>query len=620
MEEQKTIVSKWHKELEIFYRIKSSVILEGNIYDSFQYPSGELEGAWLGLDQYLEAFFSEKGYENVIFYNPIDGFTASEEESLNRFAESVGMNAEDGKIAAKFDASDTGAPTLIKEALSKSEHSTVILLDMASRYIIAPDHLYPADLQCYTILKQAFLGATDVNTKEGRVSNMLLFITDKQNDLPSWIYFNVNRIKGIHIDHPNAEQRKAFLMQDDMANFFAAEVYEADAEYYKEKPEERKKLIDQFVARTEGLTFSELMQLRKLSISEKLPLARLSTVVDLYTYGIKENPWEKEDLSNRLKQGEEILRRRVKGQDEAIAQSLDVLKRAVSGLSKVKNNASPKGVLFFAGPTGTGKTETAKTLAELVFGDESACIRFDMSEYSHDNSDQRLFGAPPGYVGYEAGGQLTNAVRKNPFSILLFDEIEKASPTILDKFLQILEDGRMTDGQGNTAYFSDCVIIFTSNLGIYTRDQFGNRKENVNRQMLPEEVREKVTAAIQNHFKLELGRPEILNRIGENIVIYRYISLEAAREILNARMDGIVKTVALQKGIAVDLEPVRDKLYALVIENLDNGGRGINNIVEKALINPLARYIFDEDVKAGVSVVVQDVIRKDAGYELVVSG
>ena len=143
MEEQKTIVSKWHKELEIFYRIKSSVILEGNIYDSFQYPSGELEGAWLGLDQYLEAFFSEKGYENVIFYNPIDGFTASEEESLNRFAESVGMNAEDGKIAAKFDASDTGAPTLIKEALSKSEHSTVILLDMASRYIIAPDHLYP---------------------------------------------------------------------------------------------------------------------------------------------------------------------------------------------------------------------------------------------------------------------------------------------------------------------------------------------------------------------------------------------------------------------------------------------------------------------------------------------
>ena len=324
-------------------------------------------------------------------------------------------------------------------------------------------------------------------------------------------------------------------------------------------------------------------------------------------------------MSNRLTRGEEILKKRVKGQDEAVSQSLDVLKRAVSGLSKVKNNASPKGVLFFAGPTGTGKTETAKTLAELVFGDESACIRFDMSEYSHDNSDQRLFGAPPGYVGYEAGGQLTNAVRKNPFSILLFDEIEKASPTILDKFLQILEDGRMTDGQGNTAYFSDCVIIFTSNLGIYTKDQYGNRKENVNRSMSPDEVRTKVTTAIQDHFKLELGRPEILNRIGENIVIFRYINEDVAREILTARVEGIVKMIALQKEIRIDVSPVFEKLYGLVCENLDNGGRGINNIVEKALINPLARHIFDDAIQAGEVRVVTDIVKKDSGYDLVLS-
>ena len=611
------IVAKWHKELEIFYRIKSSIILEGNIYDSFRFPEGELKGAWLTLNQYLEAFFAEKGYENVVFYNPIDGFIASEETALSKFGEIVGMNVEDGKIAAKFDASETGAPVLIKEALANGESSTVIVMDMASRYIIAPDHLYPADLQCYTILKQAFLGAADVNTKEGRVENMLVFITDKQNDLPSWIYFNVNRIKGIQIEYPNAEQRKSFLLQDDMVNFFDSEIFKEDCENYKDKPEEREKLIDQFVARTEGLTFFELMQLRKLAISEKVHLSKICSVVDLYTYGIKENPWEKEDLSNRLTRGEEILKKRVKGQDEAISQSLDVLKRAVSGLSKVKNNASPKGVLFFAGPTGTGKTETAKTLAELVFGDESACIRFDMSEYSHDNSDQRLFGAPPGYVGYEAGGQLTNAVRKNPFSILLFDEIEKASPTILDKFLQILEDGRMTDGQGNTAYFSDCVIIFTSNLGIYTKDQYGNRKENVNRSMSPDEVRTKVTTAIQDHFKLELGRPEILNRIGENIVIFRYINEDVAREILTARVEGIVKMIALQKEIRIDVSPVFEKLYGLVCENLDNGGRGINNIVEKALINPLARHIFDDAIQAGEARVVTDIVKKDSGYDLV---
>ena len=234
-----------------------------------------------------------------------------------------------------------------------------------------------------------------------------------------------------------------------------------------------------------------------------------------------------------------------------------------------------------------------------MFGDEHACVRFDMSEYMHSNSDQRLLGAPPGYVGYEAGGQLTNAVRKNPFSILLFDEIEKASPTILDKFLQILEDGRMTDGQGNTAYFSDSIIIFTSNLGIYTTDEYGQRKPNVTPDMKAEEVRARVIEAIHKHFKLELGRPEILNRIGENIVVFDYISPEAAESILHARLDSIHQTMLDENGIDIDFSPVEETLYQLAVQNLENGGRGINNIVEKTLINPLARHIFDERVARG---------------------
>lgn len=170
-----------------------------------------------------------------------------------------------------------------------------------------------------------------------------------------------------------------------------------------------------------------------------------------------------------------------------------------------------------------------------------------MSEFSQSHSDQKLLGAPPGYVGYEAGGQLTNAVRNKPFSILLFDEIEKAHPSILDKFLQILEDGRMTDGQGQTVYFSECIIIFTSNLGIYTRNPLGERVANVTIDMPYNEVSDKVKSAIADYFKLELGRPEILNRIGENIVVFDYIRPEIGQQILDAQINKIIRTLKAEK-------------------------------------------------------------------------
>ena len=388
--------------------------------------------------------------------------------------------------------------------------------------------------------------------------------------------------------------------------------------YYEKNPEELLKLQDRFIALTEGLSLKELNSLKQLCKNECDNIRDMCDIVDLYKYGIKENAWKNLD---RARITPAAFERRVKGQNAAISKTLDIVKRAITGLAGLQgsSHSRPKGVLFFAGPTGTGKTETAKTLAEIIFGDENSCIRFDMSEYSQSHSDQKLLGAPPGYVGYEAGGQLTNAVKKNPFSVLLFDEIEKAHPSIFDKFLQILEDGRMTDGQGNTVYFSESIIIFTSNLGIFTVDKFGKRSANVTIEMPYEEMSVKVRQAIEDYFKIHLGRPEILNRIGENIVVYDYIRPDVAEKILRSQLNKICKNLEADKKISVSFS---DNAFNVLLEsakgNLSNGGRGIGNIVESFFINPLSRYLFDNNIDSDAKITVADIKISPTNVELII--
>ena len=230
-----------------------------------------------------------------------------------------------------------------------------------------------------------------------------------------------------------------------------------------------------------------------------------------------------------------------------------------------------------------------------------------MSEYAESHAAQKLFGAPPGYIGYEAGGQLTNTMKEHPFSLLLFDEIEKASPTIWDKFLQILEDGRMTDGQGNTVYFSESIIVFTSNLGIY-KDELGTKCKVVDREMPYDEICRTITTGIQDYFQ-EKGKPEVLNRIGRNLIVFNYIQPQAAHEILSAQLSKIFRTIQETKGITVRFESneVMDSLHKKVVENLDEGGRGVGNVVEEFLITPLSTYMFDNKVQSGEKIIIQQI-------------
>lgn len=614
-------IPKWHRELGIFSKIKPLIIVEGNVLDVYQYPveGGISKGSILRLPEYLHYYFKDMGYQTVAFFDSLQGFyNTCEDGNIEKFAKLTETKLDGNYIRAEFGGKSNSAASIVRKAISQNTSATAIIMTLASRYITSPDNLVQAELDSFTNLLLASLEGKDVRTESGILKNIVVMIVNKLNDIPVWFYHDNPNVKTIMLGVPSREERELLVKGENFPSFFASDVYESDIGYYNEHPDELDKVQDKFVGLTEGFCFTEINGLRRLCKNERISIRQMPSVIDLYKYGIRENPWDKLD-ENELATAYDDFKKRIKGQDYAIVKTLDVVKRAVTGMSGLQHSShtKPKGILFFAGPTGTGKTETAKTLAEKLFGDESRCIRFDMSEYGQSHSDQKLLGAPPGYVGYEAGGQLTNAVKENPFSILLFDEIEKAHPSIFDKFLQILEDGRMTDGQGNTVYFSECIIIFTSNLGIFTRNEMGIREANVTEKMEYSEVQSKVRQAIENYFKLELGRPEILNRIGENIVVFDFIRPEVAETILDAQIKKIIGNLSSEKHIELTIgEEARTILLEKSLSNLSNGARGIGNIVESLLINPLSRYLFDNAIKGDEQIRINSIDAKNMPFSL----
>jgi ATP-dependent Clp protease ATP-binding subunit ClpA len=326
------------------------------------------------------------------------------------------------------------------------------------------------------------------------------------------------------------------------------------------------------------------------------------------------SPWRGNTLRESITAAETptsdaAIEKFVKGQTHAVTRVLDILKRTSVGLTgaHASGGASrPRGVLFFVGPTGVGKTEMAKTIARVVFGDASAYKRFDMTEFSSEHSGDRLIGAPPGYVGFDQGGELTNQMRERPFSVLLFDEVEKAHDRLLDKFLQILEDGRLTDGRGETVYFSDALIIFTSNLGISRTLPDGSIEHRIryDENIGKDEYEKRIMEGVTEHFVRKLGRPELLNRLGENVVVFDFISESVACEILASMVGNVKHRVMEEHGIQLDLTGIHDALVAHCTTDRANGGRGIGSKLEEALVNPLSRLLFRQMPTRGQTLVV----------------
>ena len=569
--------------------IKKCVIVDGNVGDVYLNEKKQI----VDLKKYLMDMLKGMEYDDVLYWDRIDGvdgdvsrLSVIDEVEVEGDAysfdedEEETTSTEEDKTGSGLFKEPSEIFNIIFKNLKKPNRKIAFVLNWADYLFTTGGQLPPDERELLTLLGKAIKDKKVEYLNAEVNESTIILITSKLAMFPISFYQANPEVSCLTLSKPDREERERML--EKIESGFEVKLKPGETLLTCDKKNEYVDMLDDFTNR-------EIVQMARLSRKEgKMPFEQLYL---LFKYGEKDNPWEKLDYK-AVKDIKKILAERVVGQEEAIEKIEKVVVKAYMGLTGIHKSSSrsaPKGVLFFVGPTGVGKTELSKALAKFLFGDEQACIRFDMSEYAQENSDQKLIGAPPGYVGYEEGGQLTNAVREKPFSIILFDEIEKAAkpnPRILDIFLQILEDGRLTDSKGETVYFSESVIIFTSNLGASEVSSNGTN----------EDIAEEFIKIVKNYFDNEIKRPEILGRIGySNIVPFNFIKdKEFSIKIAKSKLRPVQK--AISEKYRIDLE-FEDELkfinYILGGADSSKGGRDILNAINDKLLDELAMFMFE---------------------------
>lgn len=457
------------------------------------------------------------------------------------------------------------------------------LENLSEKNIIIKDpRLFFGDASCYDYSYTLRYFLEYINSEEN--DKKIIFISETLGDFPEKLTVNNPYVSTIYIDYPEEDEREAYIK--DILNFFSLrEKTGEDSDSIKEDFNIFVKITGKRKLKEISNIFQKAEETKTIFDSEK----SIKDIVNEYDFGEKESPWI--NLKNStIKRLEEKLKKRVKGQDEAIDFVKKVIYRAKLNLNGVMQpySTKPTGVMFFTGPSGVGKTELAKALTECIFGDESAFKRFDMSEYKSAESINKLIGSDPGYVGYNEGGQLTNWIMSNPYSVILFDEIDKANVKIWDTFLQILEDGRLTDNKGNTGYFTESIIIFTSNIGNAEFDEIAEK--NPKKHYLD---------ALNKYFEKEVGRVEILNRFGDNKIVFNHISEDVFEEIIETKLEIVIKNMKKRiKNLELEIENI-EEMKQFFMRKLETskkfGARLVNTLIENYFINEFSIFYTEKN-------------------------
>ena len=590
-------MSTWIRNLKMALENKEVVLLYGNVRD--KYISHEKGFVYSNLTELLHEIRADLplSFSSVVFYDMVG------QERRTGATTSAQASADSDELAATSPAvvSDQKAPASRvfakwKKDLSTSRQNTLSVIFYLDKLVSYRQSGYsPEEREAILRLEKL--------TENITPNNRLIMVALQDTMIPIELYTSSPKVAVMPIPSPDKDDRIAYL-----GHRLSGENTQ----------------LDLVADLTEGLFLRDLDNIVKtLQEHGDIGSREIRRLINKYRVGEQQDYWGSLDIEKLNSASNWFIEEEgVKGQDDAVRKVIEVMTLARAGLTGIASGtlSKPKGVLFFAGPTGVGKTFLAKKLAKFLFGSEEAFIRFDMSEFKEEHTVSKLIGSPPGYVGYERGGMLTSSVREKPFSVILFDEIEKAHPKIMDIFLQILDEGRLTDSRGQTVFFTETVVAFTSNIGTRTQDSQGrpigereqidiilkdNRLGTAERQ---QRIHRHFAAAVRSFFMFEISRPELLNRIGNNIIPFNYIdSSEMQKKIILSHL-GRIKADFEDKfrnsGYRLEfMESIIDYIAGKYGETISAfGGRAITNAIEDEVMKPLSMRLLRAEYEGSQNV------------------